>query len=122
MSKFKKFIDYLSSFPKVFSENSTKLFSLMLSAIAGFFLAAIIIPFILIYDVIKNGYVHTDLGDLGVFVLCIGGLLAGAGFNVKVPEFRHHRKIDVGDIIEDIADNEKKDNSSSDEKEDNKEQ
>lgn len=85
--KVPKFIYYLGTFPKAFSENSTKLFALLLSAIAGFFLAAVVIPFVLIYDVVTNGYVHINLGDLGIFLLCIGGLLAGAGFNVKVPSF-----------------------------------
>lgn len=118
-------MEYLSSFPKVFSENSTKLFSLMLSAIAGFFLAAVVIPFILVYDVIKNGYVHTNLSDLGIFVLCIGGLLAGAGFNVKVPEFnnRKWKKPGVGEILEDLTepDDDKTSDNTTTEKDNNKE-
>lgn len=85
----KRGIEYLGSFPKVMSENSTKLLALLISALAGGFLLAVVIPFILIWDVVTNGSVMTDLGDLGLFVLCIAGVVFGAGVNVKVPEMPH---------------------------------
>lgn len=85
---FKKIIQYLGSFPKVMSENSTKLFALLLSAIAGFFLTAVVIPFCLIWDVMTNGSIQTNLTEMGVLVLSCGGLIAGAGFNIKVPDFK----------------------------------
>jgi hypothetical protein len=80
----KKFIEYLRSFPNVTSENSTKLFALLISALAGAFLAFIVIPFVLIYDVIQNGHIETNLVDLGVFLLCDGAFIFGAGAQVKV--------------------------------------
>lgn len=94
----KGIIEYLGTFPKVISENSTKLLALLISALAGGFLLSIIIPFILLWDVISNGHIVTDLSDMGLFVLCIAGVIYGAGVNIKVPEMpridnrpeRHH--------------------------------
>ena len=88
--KLKSIIAYLGTFPKIMSENSTKLFALLISAITGSILVAIVIPFILIYDVITNGHVETNLADLGVFILCTGGFIFGAGVNVKVPELKDY--------------------------------
>lgn len=85
---FKKILRYLGSFPKVLSENSTKLLALLLSALAGFFLTAVIIPFCLVWDVITNGSIQTNLTEMGILILSCGGLIAGAGFNVKVPDFK----------------------------------
>lgn len=80
----KRLIKYLKTFPSVFSDNSTKLFALLISAISGAFLAAIVIPFILIYDVISNGHIETDLISLGIFLVCDGAFILGAGAQVKV--------------------------------------
>lgn len=82
---FKDFISFLATFPNVLSENSTKLFALLISAITGGFVVGAIIPFVLIWDVCTNGYIKTDLIDCGVFIVCIGAMMLGAGYNVKVP-------------------------------------
>ena len=79
-------IEYLGTFPKIISENSTKLLALLISALAGGFLLSVVIPFILLWDVISNGHVVTDLSDMGLFVLCIAGVIFGAGVNIKVPD------------------------------------
>lgn len=89
---FSKIVKYFSSFPSILSENSTKLLALFISAITGGFLVAIIIPFILIWDVVTNGHVTTDLLELGIFLLCVGGFIFGAGANVKVPEVKEFLK------------------------------
>lgn len=101
---FRRIVKYFSSFPNIFSENSTKLLALLISAVTGGFLVAVIIPFILIWDVVTNGYIMTDLLELGVFLLCVGGFIFGAGANVKVPELREFlknrrdkKRIDFGD-------------------------
>lgn len=94
----KKFFEYLKSFPKVTSENSTKLFALLISAISGAFLAAIIIPFILIYDVIHNGHIETDLVSLGLFLVCDGAFILGAGAQVKVNNILEKRNNSAPDI------------------------
>lgn len=42
--------------------------------------------FCLIWDVCTNGYLKTDLDALGVFMLCIGGFMAGGGINKAISE------------------------------------
>ncbi len=92
LATLKRMIKWLGTFPQSFSENSTKLLALLISALTGGFLVAVVIPFILIYDVLRNGYVMTDLSDLGIFLCCIGAYIFGSGVNVKVPEFRKKKK------------------------------
>ena len=89
---FRDLINYLGTFPNVFSENSTKLLALLISAITGGFLVAIVIPLILIWDVAVNGYIKTDLIDLGIFLLCVGGYVFGAGATIKVPDLENLNK------------------------------
>lgn len=86
ISWWKSLLNYLSTFPETASNNSTKLLALLISATTGGFLAGVIIPFVLIYDVLINGYVKTDLSDLGIFLLCIGAYVFGSGVNVTVPK------------------------------------
>lgn len=85
-SKIQEVARYIKSFPNVFSKNSTKLLTLLISAISGAFLTSVIIPFCLIWDVVTNGHITTNLIDLGVFLLCVAGFICGAGYNVKVPD------------------------------------
>lgn len=81
----KDFISFLATFPNILSENSTKLLALLISAITGGFVVGAVIPFILIWDVCTNGYIKTDLIDCGVFIVCIGAMMLGAGYNIEVP-------------------------------------
>ena len=37
-------------------------------------------------NVCTNGYLKTDLDALGVFMLCIGGFMAGGGINKAISE------------------------------------
>jgi len=99
---FKDFIQYLGTFPNAFSENSTKLLALLISAITGGFLMGIVIPFTLIWDVVTNGHIQTDLMDYGVFLLCISGVMVGAGLNVKVPEWFDKKRRRDGKRMADI--------------------
>lgn len=39
----------------------------------------LVICFVLVYDVTYDGKVDTDLGDLGIFLLCGGGYILGSG-------------------------------------------
>lgn len=87
----KDFIKYLGSFPNAFSENSTKLLALLICALAGGFLMVFVIPFTLIWDVVTNGYIKTDLTDYAVFLLSVGAVMIGAGLNIKVPEWARGR-------------------------------
>lgn len=88
----KKTSSYLKSFPNIFSENSTKLLTLLISAISGAFLTSVVIPFCLIWDVVINGHITTDLIDLGIFLLCVAAFICGAGYNVRVPDITKYRK------------------------------
>jgi hypothetical protein len=103
---FKELINYLGSFPNVMSENSTKLLALLISAIAGGFVAIFVVPFCLIWDVVTNNYIKTDLTGMGIFLLCLGGFQLGAGVNVKVPTWmaKGGKKIDgrIGRRMEDM--------------------
>lgn len=87
VSIFKRFINYLGTFPNAFSENSTKLLALLLSALSGTFIGGVVIPFILIWDVVTNGYIKTDLADIGILYLCLGGFIFGSSVNVTVPKW-----------------------------------
>ena len=89
----KRFINYFKSFTNIFSKNSTKLLTLLICSISGGFLSLVVIPFCLIWDVVDNGYITTNLYELGVFLLCIAGFICGAGYNVKVPGVMKYDKL-----------------------------
>ena len=72
------FWSYFKKLGDVNNPNSSKSFALLVSTITGGILA-VAICFILIFDVLTNGYVKTDLADLGIFLLCVGGYIAGSG-------------------------------------------
>jgi hypothetical protein len=100
-SIFKRFIDWLGTFPNAFSENSTKLLALLLCALAGSFTAGVVVPFVLIWDVVTNGFVKTNMTDMGIFLLCLGGFIFGAGGQVKVPKWIRERVNQSNPVNED---------------------
>ena len=65
--------------------DSRKSFALVLSILVGAFVG-LCVGFCLIWDVCTNGYLKTDLDALGVFMLCIGGFMAGGGLNKAIFE------------------------------------
>ena len=71
-------IEYIKSLIKADTLDSSKSFSLVLSVLVGA-LIGICVCFCLIWDVCVNGYIKTDLGSLGIFLLCVGGFMAGGG-------------------------------------------
>lgn len=71
-------ISYFKSLATPESGNSSKAFALLLSAIVGA-LMGLCICFVLIYDVVIDGVVNTDLNNLGWFLLCTGAYSFGAG-------------------------------------------
>ncbi len=87
-----RFFSYMKSLLDVQSPNSSKSFALVLSAIVGA-LIGLTICFVIIYDVITNGYVKTDLTDAGIFLLCDGGYMAGAGVTKAIVDRRNKGKI-----------------------------
>lgn len=81
----KNFINYLKDLLDVTNSASSKSFALLISTLTGG-LIALIICFILVWDVVTNGYIKTDLADLGLFLLCVGGYIAGSGINKTMSE------------------------------------
>lgn len=45
----------------------------------------------LLVDVWRNGHIVTDLDSLGLFLLCVGGYMAGGGLN-KALSIREKKK------------------------------
>lgn len=80
-----KIADYLKSLIKANSLDSSKSFAMLLSVCIGA-LIGLCVCFCLVWDVCANGYVRTDLDSLGLFVLCVGGFMAGGGINKALSE------------------------------------
>ena len=80
-----KIAEYLKSLIKANSLDSSKSLALVLSCIVGA-LIGLCVCFCLVYDVCTNGYLKTDLDSLGLFVLCVGGFMAGGGINKALSE------------------------------------
>ena len=87
-----RFFSYMKSLLDVQSPNSSKSFTLVLSAIVSAFIG-LTMCFVIIYDVITNGYVKTDLNDAGIFLLCAGGYMAGAGVTKAIVDRRNKGRI-----------------------------
>lgn len=60
------------------SSMSVSSVSLLISSFIGFLLG-LVMCFVLVYDVVTNGYIKTDLTDAGIFLLCSGGYICGSG-------------------------------------------
>lgn len=84
-TKRRNIISYLSSLIKADTLDSSKSFCLVLSAIVGA-LAGLSVCFCLVWDVCSNGSLQTDLDALGVFMLCVGGYMAGGGITKALSE------------------------------------
>ena len=77
--------------------------SLLVSSIIGFLLG-LVMCFVLVYDVITNGYIKTDLTDAGIFLLCSGGYIAGSGIPKTIVDSRLKLKAGIAnDDIEEEA-------------------
>ena len=80
-----KITDYLKSLIKADTLDSSKSFALLLSSIVGA-LAGLCVCFCLVWDVCTNGHLETDLDALGLFMLCVGGFMAGGGAAKAISE------------------------------------
>lgn len=67
------------------SGESSKSFGLVISAIVGAILG-LATAFLLVWDVVVDGTVDTDLTKLGVFILCVGCYTFGSGANKMLSE------------------------------------
>lgn len=62
----------ISTDGQISSKNFTLIVSAIVSAIVG-----LCVCFVMCWDVIHNNYVKTDMESMGIFMLCMGGYLAG---------------------------------------------
>ena len=69
-------IKYLGSLIKNDTGNSSKSFTLVLSAIISF-VAGLTMCAVIGYDGFKDGVIDTNLENAGIFMLCMGGYMAG---------------------------------------------
>lgn len=93
-----KIMTYLKSLVRADSLDSSKSFAMLLSVGVGV-LIGLCVCFCLIWDVCSNGYIKTDLDGLGVFLLCVGGFMAGGGINKAIGE-RKKKKQTINNNIE----------------------
>lgn len=87
-----KIMDYLKSLIRANTLDSSKSFALVLSSIVGALLG-LCVCFCLVWDVCTNGSIRTDLDALGLFILCVGGFMAGGGINKALCERK--QKMDI---------------------------
>lgn len=77
--------------------------SLLVSSLIGFLLG-LVMCFVLVYDVVTNGYIKTDLTDAGIFLLCSGGYIAGSGIPKTIVDSRLKTKAGIAnEELEDEA-------------------
>lgn len=86
-----KITEYLKSLIRANTLDSSKSFALVLSVIIGS-LIGLCVCYCLIWDVSVNGYIKTDLDSLGIFLLCVGGFMAGGGVNKALSERKPKNK------------------------------
>ena len=73
------------------SSMSVNSITLLVSALMGVAFG-FIICFVLVYDVLFDGKVDTDLNDLGIFLLCSGGYIMGSGIPKAYVDSRMKRR------------------------------
>lgn len=84
-------LEYIKSLINADTKDSSKSFALIVSTVIGA-IAGLTVCYCLIYDVMKNGYIKTDLESLGIFLLCVGGYMIGGGFNKAVYDNRKENR------------------------------
>lgn len=82
---------YLKSLIRANSLDSSKSFTLVLSAIVGA-ITGLTVCLCLLIDVWRNSYIKTDLDSLGLFLLCVGGYMAGGGLNKALAERKRNKE------------------------------
>lgn len=98
-----KIAEYLKSLVKANTLDSSKSFALVLSSLIGAFVG-LCVCFCLIWDVCANGYIRTDLDALGLFMLCIGGFMAGGGINKAISERKRNNVKPTNKGVKDESD------------------
>lgn len=81
-------VKYLGSLIKNDTGNSSRSFTLVLSALISF-VAGLVMCSVIAYDGFKDGIIDTDLERAGIFMLCMGAFMVGSG----VPKIFGERSI-----------------------------
>ena len=82
-----KVTEYLKSLVRADSFDSSKSFAMLVGVGTGA-LIGLCVCFCLVWDVCTNGYIKSDLDGMGIFLLCVGGFMAGGGINKALSERR----------------------------------
>ena len=83
---------YLASIIKSDTGNSSKSFTLVLSAIISF-IAGLTMCVVIAYDGFSDGVIDTDLEKAGIFMLCMGGYMAGSSVSKIFGDRAYSRSI-----------------------------
>lgn len=89
-------VKYLGSLIKNDTGNSSRSFTLVLSALISF-VAGLVMCSVIAYDGFKDGIIDTDLERAGIFMLCMGAFMVGSG----VPKIFGERSYFKNRFIED---------------------
>jgi len=81
---------YLGSLIKSDTGNSSKSFTLVLSAVISF-IAGLTMCAVIAYDGFKDGVIDTNLENAGIFMLCMGGYMAGGSISKIFGDREHHK-------------------------------
>lgn len=71
------FIGYLKSLAERNSGQSSKAFAVIASTLISF-ITGLVLCFAISYDVYVDGVVNSNLEDMGILMLCMGGFVGGS--------------------------------------------
>lgn len=94
------FWKYIRGLIKANNLDSSKSFAMVVSVLIGA-LMGIGVLFCIIWDVVKNGYVKSDLESMGIFLLCVGGYMVGGSVSKIVSERARRKGFDFDHKPED---------------------
>ena len=75
-----KFINYLQSLAEANSGQSSKAFAVLASTLISF-ITGLVLCFAISYDVYVDGVVDSNLEDMGILMLCMGGFVGGSSIS-----------------------------------------
>ena len=97
-------MNFLRSLININSADSSRSFTLVVSSFISI-LIGVIICFAIVWDVIHNDYIKTDMENVGIFMLCLGGYVAGSSVSKVFPNKLKGTK--AGEYMETIENNDK---------------
>lgn len=97
-------MNFLRSLININSADSSRSFTLVVSSFISI-LIGVIICFAIVWDVIHNDYIKTDMENVGIFMLCLGGYVAGSSVSKVFPNKLKGTK--AGEYMETIENDDK---------------